>query len=84
MGNNDSIRIRQPEGTMRFANIVTILSVALATAGGGAVAQEPPPPAREAQALPIKPDPSKLKKPVTKRRSAQQRIERMPIGRAHV
>lgn len=63
---------------MRFANIVTILSVALAAASGGAVAQEPPPPAREAQALPIKPDPSTLKKPVTKRRSAQQRIERMP------
>jgi hypothetical protein len=79
MGNNDSIRIRQPEGTMRFAKIVTILSVALATATGGALAQEPAAqPARETEALPIKPDPSKLKKPLTKRRSVQQRIERMP------
>lgn len=64
---------------MRFAKIVTILSVALATASGAALAQErPAPPATASEALPIKPDPSKLKKPLIKRRSVQQRIERMP------
>lgn len=64
---------------MGLAKIVTILSVALAAAGGPAMAQErPAAPAREAEALPLKPDPSKLKKPLVKRRSVQQRIERMP------
>ncbi len=76
MGNNDSIRIG---GTMRFAKIVTVLSVALATASGGALAQEKPASASKApEALPLKPDPSKLKKPPVKRRSVHQRIERMP------
>lgn len=64
---------------MGFAKIVTILTVALVTASGAAVAQErAAAPAREAEALSLKPDPSKLKKPPVKRRSVQQRIERMP------
>lgn len=64
---------------MGFAKIVTILSVALASATGGALAQEQAAPAAKAQeARPIKPDPSKLKKRPIKRRSVQQRIERMP------
>ena len=64
---------------MRFAKIVTMLSVALAAASGGALAQEPAAPVEKAQeALPLKPDPSKLKKPLVKRRSVEQRIERMP------
>ena len=66
---------------MRFAKIVTILSVALATASTAALAQEKAqsePPARAPGALPLKPDPSKLKKPLAKRRAVHQRIERMP------
>lgn len=64
---------------MGFAKIVTILSVALATASGGALAQEKAVEATgEHKALPLKPDPSKLKKPLIKRRSVRQRVERMP------
>ncbi len=67
---------------MRFANIVTILSAALATASTGAFAQEKsaaPAKAPEArEALPLKPDPSKLKKPPAKRRAVHQRIDGMP------
>ena len=63
---------------MGFGKIVTMLSLALATASGAALAQEQAAaPARE-EALPLKPDPSKLNKPPVKRRSVQQRIERMP------
>ncbi|NML62094.1 hypothetical protein HHL21_13605 [Massilia sp. RP-1-19] len=63
---------------MGFAKIVTILSVALATAGGPALAQQATAQAKAPEALPLKPDPSKLKKPPLKRRSVQQRIERVP------
>ena len=62
---------------MGFAKTVLILAVALGA--GAAQAQEAPPrPGGEPDALPLKPDPSKLKKPLIKRRAVQQRIERMP------
>ena len=67
---------------MRFARFVTILSIALATASTGAIAQEKAPqpeaPAKAPEELPLKPDPSKLKKPLVKRRAVHQRIDGMP------
>lgn len=76
---------------MGFARIATMFVVALMSAGG-AVAQDRAAPAERApadqaqldkapadkQALPLKPDPSKLKRPLPKRRSVQQRIDGMP------
>lgn len=62
---------------MRFAKFVTLLAIGLATAGAGA--QEPAAaPASAPEALPLKPDPSRLKKPLAKRRAVHQRIESMP------
>ena len=66
---------------MKFARFVTILSIALATASTGAIAQQkaqPDAPAKAAEALPLKPDPSKLKKPLVKRRAVHQRVDGMP------
>ena len=62
---------------MRFAKFVTLLAIGLATAGAGAQEQAAAP-AKAAEALPLKPDLSKLKKPLAKRRAVHQRIERMP------
>lgn len=63
---------------MGFAKFVTMLAVALATAGGALAQEQAAPTEKAPEALPVKPDPSKLKKPLIKRRSVQQRIERMP------
>ncbi|MBZ2206802.1 hypothetical protein [Massilia soli] len=71
---------------MRFARFVTILSVVLATASTGAAGQDKEPAqapakasaAKASEALPLKPDPSTLKKPLVKRRAVHQRIDGMP------
>ncbi|HEY0489689.1 MAG TPA: hypothetical protein VGD30_09280 [Telluria sp.] len=62
---------------------LTTFLLILGTACGAASAQDAPPQAAapavaEREALPLKPDPSKLNKPLVKRRAVQQRIERMP------
>jgi hypothetical protein len=79
IGNNDSIRIRRPEGTMKLTTCWLILAAACGAASAQDKAQPPAPAVvSEREALPLEPDPSKLKKPLAKRRSVQQRIERMP------
>lgn len=70
---------------MGLARIATLVVVALMSAGA-ALAQSQATPERapadqapaDKQALPLKPDPSKLKRPLPKRRSVQQRIDGMP------
>ena len=62
---------------------LTTFLLILGTACGAASAQDRPsepaaPVVAEREALPLKPDPSKLKKPLVQRRAVQQRIERMP------
>lgn len=64
---------------MKLTTFLLILGSACGAASAQDKPQAPAPPVvAEREALPLKPDPSKLNKPLIKRRSVEQRIERMP------
>jgi hypothetical protein len=62
-----------------MGHLIALLALLACTSG---MAQDAPPAARqpEPEAVPLKPDPARLKKPLPKRRSVQQRIETMPAS----
>lgn len=64
---------------MKLTTFLLMSGIACGAASAQDKPREPAPPVvAERETLPLKPDPSRLTRPPLKRRSVQQRIERMP------